>query len=345
MQTLIIKRMSQICITPRVDGLAGVASFRLKFEDGLRARGVKITHNIKEPSDAIIVLGGTRQLPALWNMRSRGRKVVQRLDGINWVHKKRNTGLKHYIRAEYGNFVLSFIRSRIATDVIYQSEFSSTWWENWYSKTKIPSSVIYNGVDLSVYTPVEIPKAQPFKILLVEGSLGGGYDMGLDNAVRLAEILQEEHNLPVELVVVGKITDKHKKQAEAKTTVHINWMGRVPRERIPEIDNSAHLLFSADLNAACPNSVIEALACGLPVLSFDTGALNELVIGDSGRVVPYGGNPWIIDPPDVDSLANAAVEILQNQPRFRESARRQAEKNLGLDMMVDKYIEVLIGNE
>ena len=104
----------------------------------------------------------------------------------------------------------------------------------------------------------------------------------------------------------------------------------------------ADLLFSADLNAACPNSVIEALACGLPVLSFDTGSLKELVIGDSGRVVPYGGNPWNIEPPDVQSLADAAVEILRDQPRFRKSAREQAEKNLGLDKMVDAYLKVLL---
>ena len=68
--------------------------------------------------------------------------------------------------------------------------------------------------------------------------------------------------------------------------VPILWAGTVSRERIPEIDRSAHLLFSADLHPACPNSVIEAMACGLPVVAFDTGALNELVLGDSGRTCP-----------------------------------------------------------
>jgi glycosyltransferase involved in cell wall biosynthesis len=334
--------MPRICIVPRVDGLAGVASFRLKFEDGLRARGVDITHNISEPSDAILVLAGTRHLLPLWAARSRGQRVVQRLDGINWVHKKRNTGLKHYLRAEYGNFILSLIRSRIATNIIYQSEFSRKWWDDWYGQARVPSTVIHNGVDLNVYTPGETPSNTPYKLLLVEGSHGGGYEMGLDNAIRLTEILQQKHNLQVELMVVGKITDDHKKQVEAKTQISINWMGSVPRERIPEIDRSAHLLFSADLNAACPNSVIEALACGLPVLSFDTGALNELVPGGAGRVVPYGGNPWNIDPPDVKSLADAAVEILHNQPRFRTSAREQAETHLGLDKMVDDYLKVLL---
>jgi len=335
--------MPKICIVPQVNGLAGVASFRLKFEDGLRSHGVDVTHDLYTSADATLVLAGTRYLLPIWKARSRGQRIVQRLDGINWVHKKRNTGLKHYLRAEYGNFVLSLIRSRIASHVIYQSEFSRKWWEDWYGITRVPSSVIHNGVDLNIYSPGDEPSKHPYKLLLVEGSLGGGYEMGLDNAIRLTEILQAKYSLPVELVVVGKITDEHKKHVEAKTNISINWKGSVPREQIIEIDRSAHLLFSADLNAACPNSVIEALACGLPVLAFDTGALKELVIGDSGRVVPYGGNPWNIDPPDVNSLADAAVEMLKDQSRFRKFAREQAEQNLGLGRMVEKYLEVLIG--
>ena len=327
---------------PRVDGLAGVASFRLKFEDGLRARNVDVTHDISQPSDAILVLGGTKHLLPLWKARSRGQRIFQRLDGINWVHKKRNTGIKHYIRAEYGNFNLSLIRSRIATGIIYQSEFSRNWWEDWYGKTHADSKIIHNGVDLNIYKQGKTPSHPPYKLLLVEGSLGGGYEMGLDNAIRLTEILQTKHSLPVELNVVGKITEEHKKKVEAKTNISIKWIGTVPRERIPEIDQSAHLFFSADLNAACPNSVIEALACGTPVIAFDTGALKELVIGNSGRVVPYGSNPWNIEQPDVESLADASVEILQNQNRFRKAAREQAEANLSLEKMVDRYLDILL---
>jgi glycosyltransferase involved in cell wall biosynthesis len=119
-------------------------------------------------------------------------------------------------------------------------------------------------------------------------------------------------------------------------------MGSVPRERIPEIMRSAHLLFSADLHPACPNAVIEALACGLPVVGFDTGAVKELVIGDAGRVVPYGSNSWNIEPPDVPALAQAAYDILKDQSNFSRSARSHAESALGLDQMVEAYLKVLL---
>jgi len=89
--------------------------------------------------------------------------------------------------------------------------------------------------------------------------------------------------------------------------------------------------------------VIEALACGLPVIGFDTGSLSELVAGDAGRLAAYGANEWKLEQPDVAALAEAALEVLQDQPRFRKSARERAESVLGVDKMVDEYLEVLLG--
>jgi glycosyltransferase involved in cell wall biosynthesis len=175
----------------------------------------------------------------------------------------------------------------------------------------------------------------------VEGSLGGGYDTGLTTAVRLAELLAEK-DLPIELMIVGRVAADLQAAARARSRVPLLWAGTVPRERIPFLDRSAHLLYSADLNAACPNSVIEALACGLPVAAFDTGALPELVSGDAGRVVPYGGDPWKLEPPDVPALAAAAAGILADGPRFRSAARARAEAAFGLDRMIERYLDVLL---
>jgi glycosyltransferase involved in cell wall biosynthesis len=337
--------MPRICIVPTVEGIGGMASFRLKFEAGLKTRGIKITHNPGDVSDAVLVIAGTKHLLPLWKARRRGMRIVQRLDGINWVHRRRHTGIRHFIRAEYGNLVLSMIRSRIATHILYQSEFSHRWWDDWYGKMHSPYSIVHNGVDLDVYQPRgagTLPIGR-CRLLVVEGSLGGGYDMGLDNAIRLAQTLAEKHGFPMELMVVGRISHEHKAFVGSRTRIPIIWAGSVPRGQIPEIDRSAHLLFSADLNAACPNSVIEALACGLPVVAFDTGALHELVSGDAGRLVSYGGDPWKLEQPDIPALAAAAAEILRNRPRFSAGARARAEKTLGLDKMIEDYLAALLG--
>ncbi len=67
--------MPRICIVPRVEGLGGVTSFRLKFENGLRARGVDVTNDPAQDSDVILVLAGTRHLLPLWRARRRGTRI------------------------------------------------------------------------------------------------------------------------------------------------------------------------------------------------------------------------------------------------------------------------------
>jgi len=334
--------MPRICIVPRVEGLGGVTSFRLKFEYGLQARGVKVTNKLSEPSEAVLVLAGTKSLLALWKARHRGQRIVQRLDGINWVHWARWAGPRYTIRAMYGNANLSFIRRRLADQVIYQSEFIKNWWEDWYRPTRVPSSVIMNGVDLNQYTPNglhERPSGHN-RLLIVEGSLTGALNSGLFHAAELADRLS--HRYKIELCIVGRVDRRTKNKLQRQTTFRVRFLDAIPREQIPWIMRSSHLLFSAEVNPPCPNSVIEALACGLPVIGFDTGSLSEIVPGDAGRLAAYGANPWKLQKPDISALEHVAVEVLEDQPRFRNAARQQAELRLGLDKMVDEYLKILL---
>lgn len=351
-------KVGRICLVPRLEGVGGMVSFQKKLSAGLQARGIRVVYDPQEmPYDALLVIGGTYRLAGLWRARRAGIPIVQRLDGMNWLHRKVGSGLRHYLRAEYGNRLLALIRSRLARRIVYQSEFSRRWWEKVHGPTPVPSQVIYNGVDLSAYQP-EGPGEPPsdrWRLLLVEGSLRGGYEGGLETAIRLGEELVRSLNRrpslfrpsPVELVVAGRVDPSLRAEWDRRSAglhgLRITWAGLVPPAEIPPLDRSAHLLYSADLNPACPNSVIEALACGLPVLAFDTGALPEMVDADSGRIVPYGGDPWQLDPPDLRALNQAGLEILEDQAHLRSGARKRAEDQFDLESMVSAYLEVLLG--
>ena len=77
-----------------------MASFRLKFEQGLRARNIDVTYDLDGKSDAVLVIAGTRFLLDLNRARQRGIRVVQRLDGVNWVQRVKWSGVKYSVRAE-----------------------------------------------------------------------------------------------------------------------------------------------------------------------------------------------------------------------------------------------------
>jgi glycosyltransferase involved in cell wall biosynthesis len=335
-----------ICILPRVEGLGGPASFRARLVAGLKERRVPV---VKDPRDplcrSILVIGGTRRILELSQAQRRGARIVQRLNGMNWIHRRRFTGVRHFLRSEWNNLVLSLIRRYLAGRIVYQSNFARTWWQTIYRKVAAPSTVIYNGVDLDQFSPngAGQPPEDRYRVLLVEGHLGGGNEDGLRNAVGLARLLNERMDRRVELMVVGDVPQRVKALFAHEQPGMITWAGVVQREQIAEIDRSAHVLFSADLNAACPNSVIEALACGLPVVSFATGSLPELIESEAGLVVPWGSNFWKLEPPDLPGLADAAQRIFKEQAYFRAAARRRAEEAFGLDRMVERYLEALLG--
>ena len=346
----------KICLVPRLSGLGGMVSFQHKLAKGFQNRGIEVSYDLNEKScDAVLVIGGSRRLDQLLRANRQKIPVIQRLDGMNWLHRLQRSSLRYFLRAEYGNLILRTIRNRLASKIVYQSNFVLDWWNCVFGIQDKPSAVIYNGVDLDEYSPdgiEERPEAH-IRLLVVEGNVMGGYEWGLDNAIQLAMSLsdhQGDAHSHIELVIVGRVAqeirsgcDNYISDLRYDTRISLKWFGVVSQDKIPGIDRSAHILYSSDVNPACPNSVIEALACGVPVVAFDTGALSELVSDDAGRIVVYGGDPWKLEQPDIPSLAEAALEILTHQERFRKAARTRAEKIFGLDEMVENYLEILLG--
>lgn len=334
-----------VCILPKLEGVGGPASFRARITAGLAARGVQVCLNPDDPTcRAVLVIGGTRRIADLLVARRRGLPIVQRLNGMNWIHRRRWTGLRHYLRSEVNNALLSSIRRFLAVRIVYQSNFTQAWWQRVYGTLRAPGSVVYNGVDLTQYTPgspVDLPDDR-FRLLVVEGHLGGGHEIELESAAKLVQLLSERLPKPVEMIIAGDAPAPVRAEFETRLPGQMFFKGIIPRGEVRNLYHGAHLIFSTEINAACPNTVIEALASGLPVLAFNTGALAEL-LGDSGcgRVVSWGGDPWKLDAPDVSALADAAYDILSAPESYRLAARARAEAVFGLDAMVDGYLKAL----
>ena len=342
---VIIVVSPSICILPKLSGLGGPSSFQAKLKKGLGELGMSVHHNPRDPSTAtVLVIGSTWRFDDLFYAKRSGIRIVQRLDGMNWLHKKKFTGLKHYFRSERMNLQLSFTRRHWADVFVYQSIFTRDWWNTVHGSLPTPNTVIYNGVDLKEFFPSNNKKigSEIIRLLVVEGNFKGGHERDLLNAVDLANALSDRTHKQVDLLIAGNVPSSMRTIVSINRKVNINWLGLIPHKEIPALDRSAHILFPAEINAACPNSLIEALGCGLPVISYATGSLPELIGEDGGTVVPYGSNYWNLDAPKTKPLAKAAENILNNLSTFKRSARSRAEMYFSVDTMVEKYRQVLL---
>ncbi len=63
---------------------------------------------------------------------------------MNWLHKVEKTPLRASLRASANNSLLAFIRRRLANRIVYQSEFSLSWWNRVNGPLTIPTQVTHN---------------------------------------------------------------------------------------------------------------------------------------------------------------------------------------------------------
>jgi len=330
---------------PKLRGVGGPSSFQAKLKLRLKQVGIQTHHNIYEPgTKSLLVIGGTRQIGALIYAKRNRVRIVQRLDGMNWLHKKHATGFRHNLRSERNNLQLSLIRRYFADAIVYQSNFTREWWNTVYGVQNKPSTVIHNGVDLNTFSPGDIPSinTKSIRMLVIEGSFRGGHVRDLKNAVGIANGIAEKSHQSVDLLIAGIVPEKFKAMINVHENATVHWLGLVQHEKIPVLNRSAHLFYPAEINAACPNALIEAMACGVPIIGYATGSLPELVGQDGGAIVPYNGDFWNLEPPDSEPLVDAAINILGSQAQFRQSARQRAEKLFSVESMVEKYRRILL---
>lgn len=113
-------------------------------------------------------------------------------------------------------------------------------------------------------------------------------------------------------------------------------LGHVSNDRLLSLVYSAADLFVVpSLQDNLPNTVLESLACGTPVVGFDVGGIPDMVRpGVTGLLAPVG---------DVDALRDAIVELLRDpasRGEMSENCRRIAVEKYALEVQAQRYVEL-----
>jgi glycosyltransferase involved in cell wall biosynthesis len=113
---------------------------------------------------------------------------------------------------------------------------------------------------------------------------------------------------------VGDVLRRAKLGAEASG---VRFVGLVPDADLPHLYGAAACFVYPSLFEGFGLPLVEAMACGTPVISSDRTALPELV-GTAGLLV---------DPESVDALAAAMARLLSDPDLARELGRRGIERS------------------
>lgn len=114
-------------------------------------------------------------------------------------------------------------------------------------------------------------------------------------------------------------------------TVNVRVVGPTSRDQMRRLVQSAGI-YLGTVRETFGISVLESLACGVPVVGWDFGGQREIIInGETGVLVPYG---------DYQQLQSAIEEVLANRDRYSRRAREDAESRWGWHDKVEKYADL-----
>jgi len=180
--------------------------------------------------------------------------------------------------------------------------------------------VIPNYVDTEVFRPINGVKRE--KTLLFVGRIAPEKN--------LQALLEAVRELPVNLVIVGegKLRPKLQKEFEDLRD-RVTWEGNIPNSQLPEYINLSSIFVLPSFYEGHPKVLLEAMACGVPVLGADSPGIKDLIRHeDTGYLCGT----------DSDSIRVAVTELL-SRPMILKQLGSNAREH-----MVENYSLTKIGN-
>jgi glycosyltransferase involved in cell wall biosynthesis len=188
-----------------------------------------------------------------------------------------------------------------------------------------PGSVSYEESDLAVLEGV---------VLLAIGRFTAVKRLSL--LIEAFAQAQSRFSRPVALVLVGghpgEWEGEHPREAIERTGARDVFLAGWHRhDELPPFLRAADLLVHASVREAFGQVLVEAMACGLPVIAVERGG--------PARIVEDPETGWLVEPDNVDELARRIVAAVEDGPDRRQRGERGRERAL------EHYSWARIGSE
>jgi glycosyltransferase involved in cell wall biosynthesis len=189
--------------------------------------------------------------------------------------------------------------------------------------------VIPNYVDTELFSPRKAPFNDSKKVCFV------GRLEAQKNPLALIKAIQDTE---VELIVVGDgPLGKDLREFVHSRGLRVKFLGNLPNRELPAIMNSAQLFVLPSLYEGHPKALIEAMACGLPVIGTNVPGIREIINhGETGFLC--GTTPREIREAIMFLLREKGLCI-----KLGENARRFVLENFSMDRILNMELLLLEG--
>lgn len=234
--------------------------------------------------------------------------VLDASKGNYMIKKKAFTGVKNLTLISPSRWLAELVRQSFLQDY--------------------PVKVINNGIDLNVFKPTESTFRQKYglqeKTIVLGVANVWEERKGFDYFMQLANLLDAKF----QIVMVG-LTEKEKKGLP-KNIIGITRTKSA--KELAEIYTAADVFVNPTLEDNFPTTNLEALACGTPVITFDTGGSPEALDEEYGFVVRSGDIQGVKR--DIETICHVGKK------KYSERCLRRAGDRFGKNERIADYLHL-----
>lgn len=273
---------------------------------------------------------------ALQRLKARGAGLVHNQNGVfypGWYDgdwKSENTRMSHAYH--------------LADHVFWQSAFCRACADQFLGEREGEGEILFNAVDVAHFSPREQARENRPFVFLLTGKIQAHLAYRLEDSIAgLAHA--RAAGLDAQLHIAGHL-DAGAMSAAREAARHagledaVRISGGYTQAEAPEIYRGADAYVMTKHADPCPNTVIEAMACGLPVAYVASGGVPELVGRDAGAGVPADGDWERPFRPDAAALGQAMLRVAEDHTDMAPAARRRAEAHFNLDTWLARHAAV-----
>ncbi|WP_214072045.1 glycosyltransferase family 4 protein [Mucilaginibacter sp. dw_454] len=198
---------------------------------------------------------------------------------------------------------------------------------------------IPNPIDINIFSPKDKPTARrkrnidpQAKIILFGAANINDRRKGISYLVEALKILKQQYqgDQKIEIVIFGK--NKHFDVSELPFEVHeLNLI--TSQDELADIYSLADVFVTPSLEDNLPNTIMEAMACGTPVVAFNTGGIPEMI--------DHEQNGYLAAFKDATDMARGLAEVLNGPAdELATRARKKVLDNYTNEKVGQQYINL-----
>ena len=224
--------------------------------------------------------------------------------------------------------IIEWICYRFADAIIVTSEEAKQYISSTFGISSGKIVVIPNYIDTELFRPLNIEKI-PNRLIFV------GRFTEQKNLLNLLMAMKDIPHTELVLVGDGSLESALREFAQ-RHSIKVTFAGRIPNNELPVLLNSAEAFVLPSLYEGNPKGLLEAMACGLPVIVTPVEGNRE--------VVKHKVNGYLTRDTSSGAIREAIIEVLSDEmlkKNLGETARRFVEENYSINVLIEKEVRLL----